>query len=130
MGNPQSAAVASSSTAATSKLDSMSKDELTKLVIKFIFLQKQNKTKIEESTSKLTNFENDLKLILEGQDVKIENSEPIVEEIRLKLKEYNDKNASIEEENRILNSQLNDRNIEIDNLKREVELNKLSSLIA
>jgi GRIP and coiled-coil domain-containing protein 2 len=124
MDDPQSAAVASSSTAAASKLDSMSKDELTKLVKKYTVLQKQNKTKIEELTSKLTNFENDLKLILEGQDVKIENCEPIVEEIRLKLKEYNDKNASIEEEKRVLNSQLNDRNIEIDNLKREIELNK------
>ena len=75
MDDPQSAAVASSSTAAASKLDSMSKDELTKLVKKYTVLQKQNKTKIEELTSKLTNFENDLKNVMLGISLKINSSE-------------------------------------------------------
>jgi hypothetical protein len=56
MDDPQSAAVASSSTAAASKLDSMSKDELTKLVKKYTVLQKRNKNKIEQLTSKINKF--------------------------------------------------------------------------
>lgn len=130
-----------------SKLDNLSKDDLIKLVKKYIILQKTLKNKNEELTNKLKTFEdNKLEVASEDSSVdKLKELEKVKDELDLKIAELNRVNQDLNHENTNLKSNIENLDVKIkilkDNLKtseefqlnlepqlenaqREIELNK------